>query len=304
MGYPGPYGRQQRYTWVATPPGVRSRRPAPRRAPYLGPPAYRAVPRWGLPPLGWRVPSSVPGTAGRVPRSADRVRAAGRLAVAALWGVAISALLAAAGEVWRYVLLVLGRDRALPPEVVAVSDALVLTGAVLALVTGLVALGTTLGWLLPARTVAAARTGHVPARPDWQVLLGVLVPGLNLFLAGAVLAELEHSVLGGGPGERPKPSRPVLLWWLFWAGGEVLAVITLLWNLRTDVQGRADGVLWHAVTDLVAVGLAVLTARLVTRLTLLLGPADPKLAAFRQVLTVRDAPAPPVRSGRPAGSVR
>jgi Domain of unknown function (DUF4328) len=250
------------------------------------------------------VPSTVPGTASRLPRSAARVRRTGRIAVAALWAVAISALLAGAGEVWRYVLLVLGRDQALPPDVVAVCDALVLTGAVLALVTGLVALAATLTWLLPARTVAAARAGQVPGRPDWQVLLGVLVPGLNLFLAGAVLAELEHSVLDGGTDRRPRPSWPVLLWWLLWAAGEVLAVITLFWNLRTDVQGRADGVLWHAVTDLVAVALALLTATLITRLTALLGPADPKLAAFRQVLTVRDAPEPPVREGRPAGSVR
>ena len=37
-----------------------------------------------------------------------------------------------------------------------------------------------------------------------------------------------------------------------WAAGEVLAVVTILLGLRTDVSSRANGVLWYAVTDLAA----------------------------------------------------
>jgi hypothetical protein len=318
MGYPGqpqyppqyqPPPQQPRYplryTWVATPPpGSKPRRAPVRRAPYSGPPAYRAVPRWGLPALGWRTPSTAPGATTRAPSTEARVRRTAGLATALAASVALSALIACGGEVWRYVLLVLGRDEALSATVVAVSDTLVLTGALLALATGLLALLGTLRWLLPARRLAADRAGQTPGRPEWQVLLGVLAPLANLFLAGSVLAELEHAALHRGPDQRPRPTRLVAGWWLAWATSEVLAVITLLWGLRGDVQGRADGVLWHAVTDLAAAVLAGLTMKVVAELTELLAPAGERVAPFRQVLVVRDAPEPPLRPSRPAGSVR
>ena len=200
-----------------------------------------------------------------------RVVSSARAAVSFLWVVAISAFLAGGGEVWRYVLLVLGRSESLPGQVVAVSDALVNTGALLAAAGGVIALVLVLRWLLGIRQVAAAMAGHRPARPDWQVLLGVLLPGLNLFLAGSVLAELEHTALGDS-GARPRPSRLVLGWWAVWVTGEVLAVTTALLGLRTSVQARADGVLWYAVTDLVAVAVAVVTLLVSARLTGLVAP--------------------------------
>lgn len=302
MGYPGV---PHRVTWVASPPpGGWSPRSGPTSIPYHGPPAYPAIPRWGFPRLAWREPTSVPGTPGRPARSQRRAVVQARAAVTALWLVAISATLAGGGEVWRYVLLVLGRAEALPDNVVAVSDALVNTGALLAAVTGVVALVLTLRWLLTVREVAADQAGVRPARPDWQVLLGVLLPVLNLFVAGSVLVELEQTVLRVPGGARPRPSRLVLAWWVVWVGSEVLAVTTALLDLRSGVQAHADGVLWYAVTDLVAVALAVLTALVVGALTGLVAPASVRGPHRQRVVRVDGAPRPPLRTGRPAHSAR
>lgn len=298
MAYP------YRVTWVATPPSGWWSAPAPPlRAPYQGPPAYPAVPRWGLPPLAWRVPTLVPGTSTRPRRTQERVVRHARAAVSVLWMVAISALLAGGGEIWRYALLVIGRSEALPDDVVAVSDALVNTGALLAAVTGIVALVLTLRWLLGVRDVAAEQVGVRPARPDWQVLLGVLLPVLNLFVAGSVLAELEHTALGGRD-TRPKPSRLVLAWWVTWAASEVLAILSMLLELRTGVQAKADGVLWYATTDLVASAVAVLTVLVVGAITGLVAPASVRGPRRLRVVSVAGAPAPPLRASRPTGAVR
>ncbi len=297
MGYP------YRVTWVATSPSGRWSPPPPLKPPYQGPPGYPAVPRWGFPRLSWREPTMVPGTSTRPHRTAERLVRHAHAAGAVLWTVAIAALLAAGGEIWRYTLLVIGRSAALSRDVVAVSDALVDTGALLSAVAGLVALGLVLRWLLTARDVAAERAGVSPARPDWQVLLGVLLPGLNLFVAGCVLAELEHTALRAGSG-RPKPSRQVLAWWAAWVAGEVIAILTLLLSLRTGVQARADGVLWYATTDLVAAVTAVLTVRVVGAVTGLVQPNPGRLADRLRVIRVHGAPAPPLRAGRPAGATR
>ena len=54
--------------------------------------------------------------------------------------------------------------------------------------------------------------------------------------------------------------------------GGVLAAVVLAWSWRTGVQARADGVVLHAVLNLVAAATAGVTAVLVGRLTALLNP--------------------------------
>jgi hypothetical protein len=292
---------------VANPPSgpiPAGRPPRPRRFRYTGPPAYPAVPRWGLPRLGWREPTSVPGTTARQPRTPARLVRHAHTATTVLWMVAISAVLAAGGEVWRYVLLVLGRSEALPGQVVAISDALVNTGAALAAVLGVIALVLVPRWLLTARDVAATVSGDRPARPDWQVLLGVLLPGLNLFVAGSVLAELEHMALGLTGRDRPRPSRLVLAWWVVWAGSEVTAIVTVLLGLRAGISAHANGVLWYAATDLVAVAVAVLTVFVLGAITALLAPGSVRTRQRLRVVSVTGAPEPTLRRDRPSGALR
>jgi hypothetical protein len=250
--------------------------------------------------LAWRPLTEIPGIGTRAPVSAQRLVRAARTATSVLWLVALAALLAAGAEVWRYVLLVLGRDRALSGDLVRLSDIAVNTAALLAAGSGLVALTMVLRWLFAARLVAAGQADQAPARPDWQVLLGVLLPGLNLVIAGSILAELENAALGHAAA--PRPSRLVLAWWLTWAVGEVLALTTIVLGLRTGVQARADGVLWHAATDLGCAGLAGVTVVVVTSLTMLIVPGS--LRTARRAWVVRVDSASVARRARPTGAVR
>ncbi len=261
--------------WVATSPH-RTTRQARRRLPYLGPPTYTETPRWGFPPLAWRWPTAVPGAAGTQPVTVDRVRSVGGHAAAMLWALAALTLLAAGGEVWRYVLLLRSRNGALPDRLVATSDAVVTIGAVLAMAFALLAAVVTVWWLLLARQAAAEAADQSPPRRDWQVVVYLLVPGVNLAMAGVILAELEHQLLRRPAGERPTPSRSTKAWWAAWAAGGLLFATTIAWRYREGVQAQADGVILSALTDLVAATVAVLTALTVRRVSTLLAPLDPR----------------------------
>ena len=70
----------------------------------------------------------------------------------------------------------------------------------------------------------------------------------------------------------------------------MLAGTAILWNLRSGVQARADGVLLHVATDLVAGVVAITTIVVVRRLTRLLSPV--KLAGTRRMVVVRVPGAP------------
>jgi hypothetical protein len=252
--------------WVAEPPAG----PLPplprRRLPYSGPPRYRFPPRWGFPASAWEAPT---------PSRADPVwtaRSAAAMAGPLLWATAVIALLAAGAEGWRYALLLASRDGALGAGVVAASDAFVNSAGTLAPAVGLLSGGLVLLWCVRAVHAAAEVAGVRPARSTRAVLLGWLVPGLNLAVPGSVLAEIEHSALLLPAERRPRPSRLLLAWWAAWVVGGVLSVVVLAWSLRTGVQARADGVVLHAVLDLLAAVTAVLTALLITRFTRLLLP--------------------------------
>ncbi len=215
----------------------------------------------------------------------EQMRGLAALAVPLLGLTAVLVLVTAGGEAWRYVLLLDSRFDAVPAGPLHVSDALVVTGGVVSMLSSVLAGAVTLGWLVHAHTTAAQAAAVVPARRGWQLVVGVLTPGLNLVVPGAVLAELEHAALGRDPNRRPSPSRLIVGWWLCWATGLVLVGATLLWNLRDGVQARADGVLLHMATDLVAGIVAVTTIVVVQRLTLLLSPV--KLAGARRMVVVR-----------------
>jgi hypothetical protein len=65
------------------------------------------------------------------------------------------------------------------------------------------------------------------------------------------------------------------------------SILTLAWSRRTGVQAVADGVVLHAVLDLLSAVTAGTTAVVVARLTALLGPVR---APRRQVvIAVKDA---------------
>ncbi|WP_211330271.1 DUF4328 domain-containing protein [Prauserella muralis] len=280
-----------RVRWVATTPAGA---PRPRRAqprPYLGPPSYPAPPRWGFPHLTWRWPTAVPGTPTGAQAPAQRLRMIARNATTVLWTLAVLATIAAIGEFWRYALLVDSRDSALRPGVVGTSDALVLSFSLLTFVLALFAFAVTLWWLFVARSAAAEDSGLEPPRPAWQVVLGTLVPGPNLVLAGSILAELEHAALRRPADVRPRPSRLVFGWWAAWVGNGVLLALTVVWRMRDGVQADADGVVLSGLTDLAAATVAGLTALIVRRITRLVAPLDDAEVRMLRVVRVSGAPA-------------
>ncbi|MGI5126679.1 DUF4328 domain-containing protein [Pseudonocardia sp. CA-107938] len=257
--------------WVATPPAS-VYPPAPPhtpRSPYRGAPFYRWIPRWGFPAGPWRDPDGEPA---EPPTALHAARALAGTVVPLLWATAVVAFMAAGAEVWRYVLLLQSRDEALAPAAVAASDALVAAAGIVAPILAVVAGLATVLWTLRARIAAAELAGVAPTRSPRQVVLGWVVPGVNLVVPGSVLAEIEHAVLERPADHRPRPSRLLLAWWITWAVGGVLAVLTLVWLFLPGVQARADGVVLHAVLDLVATASAALLARHITLVTRLLGP--------------------------------
>jgi hypothetical protein len=295
----------QRQRWTATvPPGAGRRSRTRRRLPYTGPPSYGVPPRWGFPALAWRWPTAVPGTETARPVTVDRVRAVAGHAAAMMWALAALAVAAAAGEVWRYVLLLRSRTGALSSSLVATSDALVTIAAVLALAFGLITAVVTLWWLHLARHAAADLAEQGLGRKDWQVVVYLLVPGVNLAMAGVILTELEHQVLRRPASERPEPTKQVKIWWAAWAAAGLLCAVTVLWRFRDSVQAHADGVILSALTDLAAAAVAVLTALMIRRLSTLLAPIDPTSVRYLRVLRVEGAPEPPLRTAKPVPSRR
>ena len=219
------------------------------------------------------------------PPASEQMRALAAIAIPLLALTAMLVLVTAGAEGWRYALLLASRTDAVNAAPLHASDALVVISGVVSLLSSTLAGAVALGWLVHANTAAAQAAALTPARPGWQVVVGALMPGMNLVVPGAVLAEVEHAALGGDPKGRVRPSRLVLGWWVIWVIGLVLAFTAILWNLRSGVQARADGVLLHLATDLVAGVVAITTIVVVRRLTRLLSPVT--LASTRRMVVVR-----------------
>jgi hypothetical protein len=305
---PHPYHQvrpRQRVRWVASPPpGAWPRRRPAAVERYTGPPSYPVPPRWGFPNLTWRLPTAVPGTASDELSPLQRLGVIARSTVGTLWVLALLAVVSGGAEIWRYVLLVQSRDSALNTGVVAASDTLVVTAALLMTIFSLVPAGLGLWWLFVARLAAADETGEDPPRSSRQVARGMFIPGYNLVMAGSIVAELEHAILRRPAEQRPSPSRLVLGWWAAWVVNWLLLVLVIWWRLRDGVQAEADSVVLIALGDLSAAVLAVLTAVAVRRWTELLAPINETKLRLMRVLKVTGAPEPELRVARASHSTR
>jgi hypothetical protein len=282
--------------------------PRPRRGAYLGPPTYPAPPRWGFPRLAWRWPTSIPGeeAARRVAEPATLRRSALR-ARRCLAATAVVLLLAAAGEISRYVLLTISLHGRPPRGAVTASDALVATCGALGALLAAASLLSAARWCLPARRYAAEAQGRMPGRPTWQLVLGLVVPVVNLTVPFSVLAELEHDALARGPRERIRPSRLLRYWLGTWVLGGLLCWVTFAWSFRGGLAAEAHGMLWAAATALAAAAVAALTEVVVRRTTALLLPPERGTLRRSQVLRLPGGtprPGEPQRQARPAGAPR
>lgn len=261
--------------WVALPPdALRPRAPRRRGRPYTGPPRYATPPRWSL--RTW-MPAPEPGAEGPLPAHPTRhpddvLRRTAGLLVRLATTTAVLAGLAALAEGWRYGLLVASRSAALSPGPLVFSDVLVTLVGLLAPVAAVATGALFLRWLHLARGIAATISGTRPARRPWAVVVGSVLPGPNLTVPGAALAEVEHAASDLPAEARPRPSRPVLRWWIAWDASVVLGVAAVLRGLSGSTQAMADAVLLHALADAVAALAALATVGVVSHLTELLAP--------------------------------
>ncbi len=237
---------------AATGPGAATR--------YTGPPRYRLLPRWGF-PLGPWTPQEP------APASPDPLFGARSLVgslVPLLWATTAVALLAAGAEVWRYVLLLASRDGALAAR----------SGRSLRRAGGVGRHGrahprrcwSACCWCCgPCAPHRPRPTGPGCGRPAPRArsCSAGSCPGSTSRCPDRCWPRSSTPRSACRPDRRPRPSRLLLVWWALWVASVVLAVVVLLWSLRDGVQARADGVVLHAVLDLLAAVTAGVTARLV-----------------------------------------
>ncbi|PFX01955.1 hypothetical protein CJ469_03273 [Nocardia farcinica] len=248
---PGPIDappQRRNYRWVARKPDHRVRKPGGTGPVAPTPtPRYREIPRWGLHDL----PPPAPAAARS--RLDDFASNTERLLILTAWLFGLAAL----AEVLRYLILLRNRTRLIHPFVLTLSDVFVWATGLAAVV---FALGTAValaGWLIRTRRATYARTGHADPRAPYAILLGCLVPVVNLLWPGVYLAELATAT-----GD-PRAERAVRIWWCAWVGNGVLVAAALLWRTADSLQAQADGVAFTALTDAVAAAVAVLTLAVV-----------------------------------------
>lgn len=240
-----PSGRN--FRWVARspyPPTARRRGRVP-----LGPtPRYRQIPRWGLldpPPEERDEPDS-------------RTEVLADLAPTLLACAALVFGLATLAEGFRYGLLVFNRLRLVDPLTLAISDAMVWSTQLSAPLVALVAAVAVTCRLRVERVRVFAARGLADPRPLRELLVGVLVPGLNLVMPGVYLREIagdDRRLLGA-----------IRLWWAAWITGGVLVVVNVLWRNQDSLQARADGVVLSAITAAVGLATALLALLVIRRL--------------------------------------
>ncbi|MFE3191601.1 DUF4328 domain-containing protein [Nocardia sp. NPDC059240] len=243
---------RRNYRWVARPPGRRTHAAQPARRPaVVETPHYHQIPQWGL-------HDRLPGEA-VVPRRplaalTDRVGTA-LLATAGLF------VLAALTELGRYGILLHNRTRLIQPWLLWISDASVTVSSILAPAAALVTAVALVGWLAQTRRAAYAAVGQADPRSLRILILGCVVPVVNLVWPGVFLTEAARLRIADGAD--PRLLRSVRIWWGAWLLNAVLVVVAVCYRFASSLQVQADGVLASLWTDLVAAGVAVASLALV-----------------------------------------
>ncbi|WP_308646736.1 DUF4328 domain-containing protein [Nocardia cyriacigeorgica] len=244
---PGPIdapAERRNYRWVARRPDHRPRGSV--ASGHAGPtptPRYTEIPRWGL----------------RDEPAPEPVRARPPLSVLAGWlpalliATALMFAIAAGAELGRYLLLLRNRTYLIDPLLLKFSDALVNASALFAAVLALLAAIAAVGWLIQARRAVYDDRGLRDPRSPRTLVLGCVIPVVNLLWPGVFLSEMVADR------EDPRPLRAVRVWWAIWLLGGACAAAALAWRGADSLQAEADGVLFTAFTDAVAAGVAVAT---------------------------------------------
>ncbi|WKY52690.1 DUF4328 domain-containing protein [Nocardia seriolae] len=244
---------RRNYRWVARPPGRKAAAAQPVRRPAAAEtPRYHQIPQWGL------HDRPAPEAAAVAPHPladlSDRVTVL--LPVTA--GVFV---LAALAELGRYGILLHSRTRLIQSWLLWVSDAAVTVSAFAALVLALVSTVGLVGWLAETRRAAYAQAGQTDPRSLRALVLGCVVPVVNLVWPAVFLAEAARLRIAAGADSRLL--RAVRIWWAAWLVDAVMVLISLLYRFAKSLQVQADGVLVSLWTDLVAAAVALASLGLV-----------------------------------------
>jgi len=239
-----------------------------------------------LPAVPWRHP--LERATEETPDAAARARSLAASARPLLLGTALAFGLAAVAEAWRYGLVLRGRTELLGAATVALSDSVVVTAGVLAPVLALLSGVVVVLWLVRTRLAVAELNGVTETRSVRGVVLGAVLPVVNLGQAGVLLTELEHMIARSRPGGRPShtgephrdaghnrevrpsPSPLVRAWWTAWVMSAGLSVLTWVWRWQGTAQAQADAIVLAGLSDLAAGVSAALTFTVVRRCTAVL----------------------------------
>lgn len=259
--------------WGPTAAKLRKPRRSKRIRPYGGPPAYRGGhPQWAFPPVIWRdLPDETPNVPVDDPSAALRW-AAGMSAV-----TAVTALVAAGAEIWRFVLLLEGRTLVLSGSVVRASDVLVAASGLAVLTFAVLMAAFAVPALVRTHHAAARKLGFAPSRSGPGIVARLLVPIWSVYGAGQIVTEIDR-MLGRSSGtgnsardtdeavpDRAGSSWVVKAWWASWVVSAVLITVTLARGYGGSLQAIADTVELHIAVDLVAAVVAALAAVILLR---------------------------------------
>lgn len=164
--------------------------------------------------------------------------------------------LASAAELCRYIVLLHNRTRLINPFILALSDTAVWSLGILAPIAALIAAVASIGWLARARERHYADEGKRDPRKLRTLVLGCLVPVVNLVMPGVFVSEFNRKVM-------PERRKLIVAWWIVWVFGGLLAVGAALFHLADSLQIKADGVLFATIANAVAALVAALTLLLI-----------------------------------------
>ena len=193
-----------------------------------------------------------------------------------------AAVLAAAAETWRFVLMLVGRTQVLSGPLVATNDALVAATGVAVVMLAVLTAAVAVPALIRTHRWAGVRSGHGPSRTARAVGARLLVPGWNVYGAGQIFIEIDAMLrraaanpsAANPSAANPPTARPlILLWWISWIVNAALVVLVLGRGLGGSLQAIADTVELHIALDLCAAVVAALGAQILRRFArLVTGP--------------------------------
>jgi hypothetical protein len=244
---------QRGFAWVAR--SAKRARRAPAQAADRPTPSYDRNPAWTLDDRRAAAPVGVSARRGRL---VNLAAAAQQL----LFAAAVAYGVAAIAELARYGVLLRNRNRLIHPALLLGSDVFVWVAQISAAALAIAAAVGCACQLIRLRRNACERAGVVDSRSSRSLLLGCLVPGVNLVMPGVFLMELAET-------ERFRDIKAVNLirvWWSVWIAEGALFAVGFAWRFQTGLQAKADGVVLAAITAAAAAATALLTREVLRRL--------------------------------------